>query len=120
LRADQSAGRHRVQHHRPESAGALMALPLEKTAERKISKIDRLAELTARRETATGGSLWVETLRRLRSSKMALIGAAIIAVFVVIAIVGPLLAPYDPVAQTWRGEVFPNRGVFVGPRDGNW
>jgi peptide/nickel transport system permease protein len=90
------------------------------TAVKKVSKIDRLAELTARREHAVGGSLWVEALRRLRGSKMALVGAAIMAVFVLVALVGPVLAPYDPTAQTWRGEVFSNRGIFVGPRGDNW
>jgi peptide/nickel transport system permease protein len=88
--------------------------------EKKSAKIDRLAELTARREGASGASLWVETLRRLRDSKMALIGGAIIAVFVVVAIIGPWVAPHDPTAQLWRDEVFPNRGEFVGPRGENW
>lgn len=86
----------------------------------KTDKIQRLAELTATKETSTGASLWREAFRRLRRSKMAIIGAAIIAVFVVIAIVGPYIAPHSPTAQTWRGEVFPNRGEFVGPRAGNW
>ncbi|WP_062212302.1 ABC transporter permease [Streptomyces sp. NBRC 109706] len=86
----------------------------------KTDKIDRLAELTAQRETASGASLWVEAFRRLRSSKMALIGAGVMAVFVIIAIIGPWVAPYNPTSQTWRDEVFTNRGVFVGPRDGNW
>lgn len=82
--------------------------------------IDRLAQLTAREETAAGGSLWVEALRRLRTSKMALIGGAIIAVFVLLAMFGPLLAPYSATAQSWRGEVFVNRSIFVGPRAENW
>ncbi|MGP3733404.1 ABC transporter permease [Streptomyces sp. GDS52] len=86
----------------------------------KTEKIQRLAELTATRETSTGASLWKEAFRRLRHSKMAIIGAIIIALFVVLAVVGPYLAPYGPTAQTWRGEVFPNRGEFVGPRGGNW
>lgn len=86
----------------------------------KTEKIQRLAELTATKETSTGASLWREAFRRLRRSKMAIIGAGIIVVFVVLAIVGPYLAPYAPTAQTWRGEVFPNRGEFVGPRGGNW
>lgn len=86
----------------------------------KTDKIQRLAELTAIRETSTGASLWREAFRRLRHSKMAIIGAIIIAAFVVIAVIGPYIAPYSPTAQTWRGEVFPNRGEFVGPRSGNW
>ncbi|MBW1601560.1 ABC transporter permease [Streptomyces sp. JJ66] len=86
----------------------------------KTDKIDRLAELTATAEVSTGNSLWVEAWRRLRQSKMAIIGASIIAVFVVLAVIGPWIAPYDPTAQLWRGEVFTNRNLFVGPRAENW
>ncbi|MFP8884556.1 MULTISPECIES: ABC transporter permease [Streptomyces] len=86
----------------------------------KTDKIDRLAELTASTETSTGASLWVEAWRRLKSSKMAVIGACIIGVFVVVAIVGPWVAPYSPTAQLWRGEVLTNQNVFVGPRAENW
>lgn len=85
----------------------------------KAAKIDRLAELTAKTESSTGSSLWVEAFKRLRSSKMAIIGASVIALFLVLAIIGPWIAPHDP-TQMWRGEVFRNRGVFVGPREGNW
>ncbi|MEU7279405.1 ABC transporter permease [Streptomyces sp. NPDC045431] len=86
----------------------------------KTDKIDRLAQLTVRSEATAGGSLWREAFRRLKASKMALVGAAVIAVFVVVAVIGPWIAPYAPTAQTWRGEVFPNQGKFVGPRGDNW
>ncbi|MFJ8693545.1 ABC transporter permease [Streptomyces roseolilacinus] len=86
----------------------------------KTDKIDRLAELTQANETTTGASLWREAFRRLRNSKMAVIGAAVIALFVVVAIVGPWLAPHTPTAQTWRGEVLANQGKFVGARGENW
>ncbi|MFE2295909.1 ABC transporter permease [Streptomyces sp. NPDC059452] len=86
----------------------------------KADKIDRLAELTQSSETVAGTSLWREAFRRMRSSKMAVIGASIIAVFVLVAIIGPILAPHGPTAQTWRGEVFPNQGKFVGMRGENW
>ncbi len=84
------------------------------------SKIDRLAELTATQETASGSSLWREAWRRLRRNKAAIIGAVVIAVFVVVAIVGPMVAPHDPAAQIWRGEVRINKGQFIGPRAENW
>ncbi|MGW1136890.1 ABC transporter permease [Streptomyces zhihengii] len=87
---------------------------------KKADKIDRLAELMQTSEATTGASLWREAMRRLRSSKMAIIGAAVIAVFVVLAIIGPWIAPHSPTAQTWRGEVFPNQGKFVGMRGENW
>ncbi|MCI0385014.1 ABC transporter permease [Streptomyces sp. CNQ085] len=86
----------------------------------KTDKIDRLAELTASTETSTGASLWVEAWRRLKASKMAVIGACVIGVFVVVAVVGPWIAPYSPTAQLWRGEVLTNQNVFVGPRAENW
>ncbi|BFO15535.1 ABC transporter permease subunit [Streptomyces sp. KM77-8] len=85
----------------------------------KTDKIQRLAELAATKETSTGASLWREAFRRLKRSKMAIIGAIVIALFVILAIVGPYVAPYSPTAQTWRNEVFPNRGEFVNMRADN-
>lgn len=85
----------------------------------KTDKIDRLAELTAQQESSSGASLWREALKRLRASKMALVGAVIIGIFLVLAIVGPWFAPYAP-GQQWRGEVFVNRAEFVGARAENW
>ncbi|MCK8679471.1 MULTISPECIES: ABC transporter permease [Streptomyces] len=90
------------------------------TLTKKADKVDRLAELMQTSESTTGASLWREAARRLRSSKMAIIGAVIIAVFVVLAVIGPWIAPYTPTAQTWRGEVFANQGRFVGMRGENW
>ncbi|MEI5034655.1 ABC transporter permease [Streptomyces sp. S1A(2023)] len=86
----------------------------------KADKIDRLAELTQSSETVTGTSLWREAFRRMRSSKMAIIGAAIIATFILVAVVGPMLAPHGATAQNWRSEVFPNQGKFIGMRGENW
>ncbi|MBQ1091865.1 MULTISPECIES: ABC transporter permease [Streptomyces] len=86
----------------------------------KTEKIERLAQLTAQHETTSGASLWREAFRRLKASKMAIIGAGIIAVFVVLAVIGPWIAPHSPTAQTWRGEVLVNQGKFVGPRAENW
>ncbi|MBC7271697.1 MAG: ABC transporter permease [Streptomyces sp.] len=86
----------------------------------KTEKIERLAQLTAQHETTSGASLWREAFRRLKASKMAIIGAGIIAVFVILAVIGPWIAPHSPTAQTWRGEVLVNQGKFVGPRAENW
>ncbi|SDJ73600.1 ABC transporter permease [Streptomyces indicus] len=91
------------------------------TTSTKTAKIDRLAELTAQNETTSGASLWREAFRRLKTNKMAIIGAAIIAVFIVMAIVGPWLAPHSATALTWKSEVLVNQGKFVdSPRGGNW
>lgn len=86
---------------------------------RKADKIDRLATLSAPKDEE-GVSLWRDALRRLRRSPAAIVGAAIVVTFVVIAIVGPLLVPHDPIAQTWRGEISEARGAFPGPRAENW
>ncbi|MFI0114012.1 ABC transporter permease [Streptomyces globisporus] len=86
----------------------------------KADKIDRLAELTQSSEAVTGTSLWREAFRRMRSSKMAIIGAVIIGAFVLVAIIGPWVAPHGATAQNWRSEVFPNQGKFVGMRGENW
>ena len=87
----------------------------------KTDKIDRLAELTAAKRTddGHGESLWREAFKRLRRSPMAIVGSIVVAVFVIIAVFGPVIAPYDPVVQGWGDEVFPNRNVFVGPRGEN-
>lgn len=103
------------------TSGAELTKPAPaRTRLTKGEKIDRLAELTAQRDTASGDSLWVAALRRLRHSKMAIVGVVIIAFFVIIAVIGPWIAPHDPTAQTWRNEVFVNRGIFIGPRAENW
>ena len=47
-------------------------------------------------EEGKGLSLWRGAWRRLRRNPTAMIGAAIILVFVVIAIIAPLLTPYEP------------------------
>ncbi|MFJ5044837.1 ABC transporter permease [Streptomyces sp. NPDC098077] len=86
----------------------------------KADKVDRLAELTQSSETVTGTSLWREAFRRMRSSKMAIIGAVIIGAFVIVAVIGPMVAPHGATAQNWRSEVFPNQGKFVGMRGENW
>lgn len=40
--------------------------------------------------------LWTDALRRMRRSRTALLGAAIVGFFVFVAIFAPFLAPYDP------------------------
>lgn len=87
---------------------------------KKVDRIDRLAELMQQTEVTSGASLWREAMRRLKSSKMAVIGVVIIAAFVVLAVIGPWIAPHAPTAQTWRDEVLTNQGKFVGMRGENW
>ncbi|SCF16908.1 peptide/nickel transport system permease protein [Micromonospora haikouensis] len=86
---------------------------------KKREKIDRLAELAAR-DDERGVSLWREAFRRLRRNPAAIVGAVILALFLLIAIVGPFLVPYPADAQLWKGEIRDNIGYFPGPRADNW
>ncbi len=86
---------------------------------KKKERIDRLAELAAR-DDERGVSLWQEALRRLRRNPAAIVGAVVLGVFLVIAIVGPFLVPHAPEAQLWKGEVRENIGYIPGARAENW
>jgi peptide/nickel transport system permease protein len=54
-----------------------------------------------RRADETVESPMRRALRRLRRRKAAVIGLAVIAIFVILAVFAPLIAPYDPAAQSW-------------------
>jgi peptide/nickel transport system permease protein len=55
-------------------------------------------------DEAPGTSLWKGAWHRLRRNPAAIAGAAIILVFVLIAIFAPLLAPYEPATAEWAGQ----------------
>jgi peptide/nickel transport system permease protein len=102
----------------PDTTGAQEKVPFHK---RKAAKVDRLAELMGDRgDDGHGSGIWREAFQRMRRSPMAITGAAIVVLFVVIALFSPLIAPYSPTSQAWGSEVFPNRNEFVGPRPENW
>ena len=54
-----------------------------------------------------GVGLWKGAWRRLRRNPTAILGALIIALFVLIAILAPLLTQYEPGSAEWSGEVTP-------------
>lgn len=62
-----------------------------------------------------GVSLWRGALRRLRSNPIALLGAAIVLVFVVVALLAPLIAPYEPGRAQWSNQITPSS--VPGPSD---
>ena len=51
--------------------------------------------------TASEENPWARAWRRLRRRKGAMLGLAIVAIFVVVAVFAPLIAPYDPIATSW-------------------
>ncbi|MFI7021121.1 ABC transporter permease [Micromonospora sp. NPDC049900] len=86
---------------------------------KKREKIDRLAELAAREEER-GVSLWQDAFRRLRRNPAAVIGAVILAIFVVVALVGPFLVPYGPTDTMGIREGVIRPGVIPGPSGEHW
>jgi peptide/nickel transport system permease protein len=59
-----------------------------------------VAEATARElQLESTGGLWSEAWRRLRHNPAAIVGFVIVAVFVIIAIFAPILAPHGPLEQ---------------------
>ena len=55
-----------------------------------------------------GTSLWRGALQRLRHDPFALVGAAIVLIFVFVAVFAPLLAPYEPGTAEWGNQVTPS------------
>lgn len=60
-------------------------------------------------------SPWRRTLRVLNHSITAKVGLVVVAFYLLLTIVGPVLAPYDPVAQDLRGRLAPpNAAHWLG------
>ena len=99
--------------------------PIPGTPSHKKARIDALAS-TASAGTASGSagggvatavsdagrvasgegvSLWMSAWRRLRRDWVFLIGAAIVVLFIVLAIVAPLIAPHDPATRVLIEQV---------------
>jgi peptide/nickel transport system permease protein len=60
----------------------------------------------ARTGRASAG-LWRDAARRLLRDRAAVAGLVIIAILIVVAVIGPLLAPYDPIDQSFRIKLQP-------------
>jgi peptide/nickel transport system permease protein len=54
-----------------------------------------------------GSGLWRGAWDRLKRNPTAIVGALIVLAFVVIAVIAPLLTPYEPGSAQWSGEVTP-------------
>ena len=83
----------------------------------KRQRIDDLAALAGTVPEGEGGvSLSKSAFRRLRRDPLAIIGAIIVVLFLLVAIFAPLLAPRDPLAQSLLSEIRPNN--IPGSQDG--
>jgi peptide/nickel transport system permease protein len=85
--------------------------------ERKRERIDALAARAgALPEGESGLSLTRSAFRRLRRDPVAISGALIVVVFLLVAAFAPLLAPKDPLVQYLISEIRP--GYIPGPQEG--
>jgi len=55
-----------------------------------------------------GTSLWKGAFQRLLRDPFAIAGAVIVAVFVLVAVFAPLLAPYEPAGAQWGNQITPS------------
>lgn len=94
-------------------------IPPERTtyAERRANRIDALASASAAEEG--GVSLIKSAWRRLRRNPVFLVGLAITVAFIVLALVAPWLAPWDPAARPLLDDVRPQSNPVPGPEAGH-
>ncbi|MGI8614673.1 MAG: ABC transporter permease [Nocardioidaceae bacterium] len=62
---------------------------------------------TTGRNDGPGESLWRGAAKRLVRNPMAIIGASIMSLFVLVAILAPVLAPYEPNSRQWTALSLP-------------
>ena len=65
-----------------------------------------------------GVSLWVAAWHRLRRNPSAIVGAAIVGAFVLVALLAPWLTRHQPGSAEWSHLVTPSS--VPGPSDGHW
>ncbi|MFJ9781718.1 ABC transporter permease [Amycolatopsis sp. NPDC101161] len=78
---------------------------------KKKEPIDKLA-------AASGHSLGGEALRRMLRSPVAITGAAITGLFVLLAVFAPLIAPKDPFERYLQDKVALGQGIIPGAQPG--
>ncbi|MEV0805702.1 ABC transporter permease [Micromonospora sp. NPDC050200] len=79
-----------------ERPGGVSERSIGRLGERKKARLDELARASA---DQGGVSLLRDALRRLRRNPVAIVGATIVGLFVLVAIFAPLIAPHDPVQR---------------------
>lgn len=85
--------------------------------ERRRQRVDALAAASI--DDAPGVSLLASAWQRLRRNPVFLLGLAITIVFVVLAVISPWLAPFDPADNPLIGKVRPQTNPVPGPEAGH-
>ena len=85
--------------------------------ERRKQRIDELAAASV--DETPGVSLLASAWQRLRRNPVFLTGAGITIIFVVLAIISPWLAPWDPAANPLIDKVRPQSNPVPGPEAGH-
>ncbi|RKR89515.1 peptide/nickel transport system permease protein [Micromonospora pisi] len=84
-------------------------------AERKKARLDELAKSTA---SGDGVSLFRDTMRRLARNPVAITGGVLVALFILVALFAPLIAPHDPAQRFDELLDLIRPGTIPGPQDG--
>lgn len=108
--------------------------PLPGTPAHKKARIDNLAATASTPASPGGGgvvtdagrvaggegvSLLMSAWRRLRRDWVFLIGATIVVLFIVLAVVAPFIAPHDPAARVLIEQVHRQTNPVPGPQPGH-
>lgn len=83
-----------------------------------LSRRSTPSDADAGRDDDKVNSLGREGWRRIRRNRLAVVGGTVIVFFVLVAIFAPLLAPYNPRANTWFAQIRPTS--IPGPSREHW
>jgi len=79
-----------------------------------VENISEIDELTTEKKYLRS-SLYKDAWRRLRRNKLAMLGLAIVIILILIALLAPLIAPYDPIARIKKDSSLPpSKAYFFG------
>lgn len=85
------------------------------TKTQRKERIDTLADASK----DAGVSLFVSAWRRLKRSPVFLVGSSIIGLFVLVALIAPLIAPHDPGLQLLENQVSRATNTIPPPQEGH-
>ncbi|MEJ5915609.1 ABC transporter permease [Pseudokineococcus sp. 1T1Z-3] len=98
----------------PPGAGASGGAPDDRLQDDPPGTPAELA-LEPEGEDERGTSLWRGAWRRLRRDPGAIVGVVIVGLFVLVALLAPVIAPYEPAGAQWASQVTPSS--VPGPSD---